>query len=315
MVHFRKNGIKLLVSISTFVLVGTFIYSHVKAQAPPEAGLSISPVVFELNADPGDTITNQVKIYNPTEFSQSVKMLVEDFAPVGEEGQVVLDEPDENSTYSLAKWTSVSPTDFDLGARDQQIVTFSVVVPPDGEPGGHYGSIVAFISGGGDEMKGTAVGSKRGALILMRVSGRIEENLSINTFSAKSFNEYGPVDFDLKFENIGNVHVRPAGFITITDTWGKQVSQLDIPQYNVIPDSIRQAGPVWEEVDLMGRYTATVVANYGSGSKETITAVTTFTVFPWKKGLIIGGGVILVLFLMIKGRGRIKRAFKVLFGK
>jgi hypothetical protein len=315
MVQQKRNVIKLVVIIISFLLIGKVVYQRIEVQAQEEAGLSISPVVFELNADPGDTLTNQVKIYNPTDFPQHVKMLVEDFEPVGEEGDVILDEPNTDNTYSLAKWTTISPKEFTLASEEQKLVTYAISIPPNGEPGGHYGSVVAFISGGSDQMTGSAVGSKRGALILLRVSGKISEDLTINMFSTKSFQEYGPIKFDLKFENIGNVHVRPAGFITIIDTWGKQVAQLDIPQNNVIPGAIRQAGPEWENVNLMGRYTATIVANYGSGSKETVTSVTTFTVFPWKKGLVIGGGVIIGLFLVIRGRRRLKRAFKVLLGK
>ena len=284
-------------------------------KAQDETGLSISPVVFELNVDPGDTLTNQVKIYNPTEFPQTVKMKVEDFSPVGEEGEVMLDEPDENSTYSLASWTTVSPETFTIGARDQQIVDFTIQVPTNGEPGGHYGSIVAMISGGSTEATGTTLSSKRGALVLLRVSGQIEEKLLVDTFQTEGFSEYGPVDFDLKFKNEGNVHTRPAGFITITNMFGEQVAEIEIPQNNVIPDAIRQAGTTWNKKNLTGRYTATLVASYGSSNKETITAVTTFTVFPWKKGLIFGIGFIAFAFILFKSKSRISRAVKVLIGK
>jgi hypothetical protein len=242
-------------------------------------------------------------------------MDVQDFTPVGEEGQVVLQEPEENSTYSLAGWTSLSPEEFTLKARSQQIVTFVIKVPQNGEPGGHYGSIVASVSGGTIEATGTTLTTKRGALLLLRVSGQMQEELIVNTFSTKLFQEYGPVNFDLKFENTGNVHVRPAGFITITDQFGKQVAQLEISQNNVIPQAIRQAGTTWDSKNLMGRYTATLVANYGSTSKQTITAVSSFTVFPWKKGVIVGAILLVVIFILLKSRKRLARAFRVLVGK
>jgi hypothetical protein len=305
-----------LINILFFCILFAIVFpTSIQAQDDDQTGLSISPVVFELNSDPSNSLTNQIKIYNPTENPVNVKMLIEDFTPVGEEGQVVLEEPDENTTYSLASWATTLPEEFVLRPKEQQIVSFTIDVPANAEPGGHYGSIVAFISGGGAEITGSSIGSKRGALILLRVSGNIEENIIINTFSTKSFLEIGPVEFDLKFENTGNVHVRPAGFITVTDTFGNQVAELEIPQNNVIPDAIRQAGITWEEKNLIGRYTATLVANYGTGSKQTITSVTNFIVFPWKKGLIIGGIILVLLFILIKSRKRLSKAIKVLIGK
>ena len=314
---FHSKGLTKIARVSLFLLFFSYFYSSpTVAENGQESGLSISPVVFEINSDQGDTLINQVKIYNPTDFPQNVKMQVEDFTPVGEEGQVVLDQPGkENSTYSLTSWTTVSPTEFVIDSKQQQVVNFTINVPQNGEPGGHYGSIVAAISGGKAQMTGSVTGTKRGSLILLRVSGNITEDVVIDTFEAKDFQEYGPVDFNLKFKNIGNVHVRPAGFITITDQFGKQVAQLDIPRNNVIPNAIRQAGTTWEEKNLMGRYTATMVANYGATSKQTVTSVITFTVFPWKKGLVVGTVILVFLLVLAKSRKRISLALKVLMGK
>lgn len=300
------------------LIVFAFIF-FVAALSPifsqDEAALSISPVVFELNANPGDTVSNQIKIYNPTEFALSVNMTAEDFTPVGEEGNVVLTEAEDNSTFSIASWTTISPAEFIIKPEEQVIVSYTIVVPEDGEPGGHYGSIVAALSGGIQEVSGSSVASKRGSLVLLRIAGNVEEKIRVNTFDTASFSEYGPVDFSLKFENVGNVHVRPAGFITITDMFGKQVAEIEIPQNNVIPNAIRQADVKWDEENLIGKYTATVVANYGATSKQVVTDVVTFTVFPWKIILLYSVGIILFIAILFKLRHRLKKAFKVLLGK
>lgn len=312
LIHLRKLK---LIGVIIFVLVSlSIIRINTKAQEDT-SGLSISPVVFELNSDPGDFLTNQIKIHNPSEFPQNVKITVEDFVPIGEEGEVALSESDgENSTFSLASWTTVSPAEFTLQSKQQQIINFSINVPSNGEPGGHYGSIVAGISGGSNDFTGSSVGNKRGALILLRVSGNIKEEIIVNDFDTKSFQEFGPVEFSVKFENIGNVHVKPAGFVIVTNMFGKEVAQFEIPQNNVIPGAIRQANANWEDKNLIGRYTATLVANYGSTSKQSVTAITNFTVFPWKKGLLYGGIGLFALYLLMKSRKRLGKALKVLAG-
>lgn len=314
----KKFFLTTLLTFSALLTTLLFSYQLVLSQEEPadEKGVSISPITFELNSDPGDTLSNQVKIYNPTEFPQTVKMKVEDFTPVGEEGQVVLEEPDgDSSTFSLASWTEIYPTELTLQPSEQQIVTFVINVPTNGEPGGHYGSIVALISGAQGEGTGTSISSKRGALLLLKVSGKITEELMIKEFSTKGFQETGPVDLTVRFENSGNVHVRPAGFVAITDLFGNKVAELEIPQNNVIPGSVRQANVTWEEERPIGYYTATLAANYGATSKQTISATTTFIVFPWKIGLVVLVILVIIIFILLKSRKRIKRATKVLVGK
>jgi hypothetical protein len=174
---------------------------------------------------------------------------------------------------------------------------------------------VASISGGSTNGSGSIVGSKRGALVLLRVSGNIREDLEVDTFSTEGFQEKGPINFTLKFQNNGNVHVRPAGFITITDTFGKQVVQIEIEQKNIIPGSVRDITTEWNNKKLFGRYTATLVANYGNESKQVVTAVSSFTVFPWKIGLGLLAVLFIFIWIIITYKQRIKLAAKVLFGK
>ena len=315
---FRKHPYALIKKGGIIILLALFLsiaYVNINAQNSNESGLSISPVVFELNSDPGDTLTNQVKIYNPTENSLQVKMKIEDFTPVGEEGQVILQEPGENTTYSLAGWTTVSPSSFTIQPEQQQLVTFTIGVPQNGEPGGHYGSIVATLSGGANQTTGSTVGSELGALILLRVSGNVKEEIVVNTFSTASFKETGPIDFEIKFENTGNVHVKPAGFVSITDMLGQEVALFEIPQKNVIPGAVREANASWGETRLFGRYTATLIVNYGNEGKQTVTEVFSFIVFPWKTVLIVLALVAVIIAFLFYFRKRISKAFKVLVGK
>lgn len=299
------------------VLLSSANFVFAQSDLPTDViGLSISPLVFELNADPGDTLTNQIKVFNPTGNATEVKIGVEDFTPIGEQGEVVLSEPDNaNSTFSIASWTISDPEQFVLKPGEQKIVTFKINVPRNAEPGGHYGSIVAKISGGSNSVSGSSVGSKRGALILVRISGQIEENISVDTFTTKSLVQNGPIDFALKFKNNGNVHLKPAGFITITDMFGNQVDQISFAEKNVIPESVRDVSTSWDKQKLFGRYTANLVASYGSNEKQVITESLVFTVFPVKKALIILAVVSPIALLLYLKRKRLGKAFKVLFSK
>ncbi len=273
------------------------------------SAISISPLTFELTANPGETVKNKIKIYNPSNQPVFINMEVEDFTAVGETGSVVVQESDDE-TYSLARWVNLSPTEFTLSPNERKIVDFTINIPADGEPGGHYGSILASVSPP-EVSGGSGIAQKVGALVLLSVAGEVNEKLIVKEFDAGKFYEKTPVDFLLRFENLGSVHARPRGFISITNMLGKKEIDIAFAQKNVLPNSIRKIDVRWDPPLAIGKYTATLVANYGV-TNSPLSAVTSFWVFPWKMALVILVILIVVIIILVRSRKRLRLAFKVL---
>jgi len=303
-----KKGLRPIILL--IVLVGLILAFQINAQA---TGISISPLTFELTANPNDVLTNKLKVYNPTDSIVAIKMEVEDFTVAGEMGEVRI-EPAETETYSLAKWVEVEPSEFTLEPREQKFVDFTIAIPQNAEPGGHYGSVLATTAGVmGAGITGAAIAQKVGTLVLLTVAGEVTENLNVKEFSAPDFLEYGPVSFTIRFENTGTVHVRPRGFVTITDWRNKKVIDLEFPQRNVIPGAIRRIDTSFNKKWLFGRYTAMLVGSYGTTNTPLNPSVLTFWVFPWKITLAISLALLLALFILFKTRKRWQLAIRILF--
>lgn len=296
---------------SASVLAGSFVPGVIFAQEGAQ-GLTISPLTFELVADPGDSTVNELKVFNPTQGTFSVKMEVEDFTAVGEEGQVVV-EATEGETYSLKEWVTFEPKSFTVEPGEKQFVRFTIDVPESGEPGGHYGSILASTVGTtGEGTTGAGIAYKVGALVLLTVSGEVKENLLVENFGVPDFQERGPVPFNVLFANKGTVHVRPLGFVQITDMLGKKVEDLPFPQKSVIPGAKRKLEFAWEPQGFkIGRYTASLVGSYGQLNVP-MSAVTTFWIMPWKMMSLIAFVVLVFLVLFLKTRKRLSLAVGVL---
>ena len=303
------KGIKALILIIG-IIGGLIIFNKIYAQA--KIGITISPLTFELTANPGDTLTNKLKVYNPTDSIISIKMEVEDFKPVGETGQVVV-ESEEEIIYSLKRWVKTEPIEFTLEPREQKFIDFIISVPENAEPGGKYGSVLASTTGVIGEMPvGLAIGQKVGALLLLTISGEVREDLTIKEFLAPSFLEYGPVPFAIRFENRGTVHVRPRGFVTITNWWGKKVADVEFSQLNVIPGAIRKIETSWQNKWLFGKYTAMLVGSYGTANLPFNPPVLTFWAFPWKIALGIFLVLVLIFTFFYKTRKRWQLALRIL---
>ncbi len=300
-------------TLLTALFLGIFFYVPSQAQEMSEdaRSITISPLTYELSANPGEQIANKIKVINTGPQPIFVRMEVEDFTAVGEGGGVVVREQ-ENKTFSLASWVALSETQFTLAPAEQKIIDFTVNVPTDGEPGGHYGSILAVISppevlAGG----GSGVAQKVGSLLLLSVAGEVTEKLDVKEFSAPTFFEKPPIDFILRFENKGTVHVRPRGFVSITNMFGKKEVDIPFPQKNVLPASIRKVDVRWDPLLAIGKYTATLVANYGTENTPLVSTFV-FWVFPWKLALLVFVGLVIVITLLIKSRRRLRLALRIL---
>lgn len=292
---------------SSILILVTLIFSQgVFAQG---VAIGVSPLSFELTANPGDVIVNQLKVYNSSENSVVIKMEIEDIVPAGERGEVK--SLPERETYSLASWVMVEPAEFTLEPKEQKYVTFQVSVPGNAEPGGHYGTVLARTTAVGASAggPGVAIVARTGVLVLLSVSGDIKEELVVRDFTAPTYSECGPISFAVRFENKGTVHVRPMAVVTITDFMGKKVAELQLPQNNVLPEAIRRFDVSWDKKWLFGgRYVATLSGSYGMGNTLLSPQVITFWVFPWKLGL----GILVLLILLILTRRRWLAAFRIL---
>jgi hypothetical protein len=310
----EPNFVKRTVTyaILTLLLASICIPGVVKAQEQPQ-GLAISPPTFELSANPGDTTKNSIRVDNLTTIPVHVTTALKNFTALGEEGQVGLS--DEESGFSLASWITIDKSDATIDAKASQVFTFTIKVPANAEPGGRFGSIIFKTDAQPTAGGGLSISQELGALLLLRVAGESTERGHIEEFKVlRDFYEYGPVQFETRLKNEGNVHIRPTGTITIADFFGNKVATIALDSKNVLPGAIRKLENNWSEHTLFGKYTATMSLQYGA-NQQMVTASTTFVVIPWRLLLVWLAALAVVAFLLYRGRTRIIRAFRILFDK
>lgn len=304
----RKVSFLSVLLIVIAVTAVSVLATLTKAQSDPEAqGLEISPPSQELTVDPGGTYTIKAKIRNRTPISLPVTARLEDFVATGELGGVALSK---DSTYAITSWSSLAPTEFTLGAGESREVTATVRVPKSGVAGGRYGSIVFAVVP--KSQKNTAViGQEVASLFLLRVSGPVEEKIALEGFKAPLLSEFGPIKFALQFKNSGNIHLKPAGVISITDMFGRKVADVKVDGTNVFPQATRIVTVDWNEKFLIGKYSANAILNSGGNKNQSLQSSVEFFVFPVRIAVLIGL-VVLVLYLL---RKRLQRALGALAGK
>jgi hypothetical protein len=317
----KKNSLLITSGFSIIaVIIGLLAITHQVSAASTTAGsgeaLEIGPPVLNLTADPGQTITADISIRDVSSTPLLVKGVINDFVAGDENGtpKILLDS-DETSAYSIKNW--IAPIS-SLTLTPHQIITLPVkiVVPANASPGGHYGVIRFTGTPPSLSGSGVALSASLGALILMRINGDITEHISVAEFSANTggssstFFEAAPITFVARLDNTGNIHEQPAGLITITDMFGKNVDTLSInqPPHDILPSSIRKFTAPLDSTSignkiLFGRYHAQLSVTYGTGQKPT-TADFYFWVIPYRLiglGIIVlVGGFLLIRYLIIR---------------
>jgi hypothetical protein len=275
------------VSSLLFVFLGCFLICLPIASAQIAGeGLTISPPLAELTINAGESSTQTIQITNPGTKSMEVYPLVMDFRAKGETGEPEFYLPSKGEEkFFLSSWIKFSQSKISINPGQLVDFTYQINIPKDAEPGGHYGTIF-FATQPPELGKGVsqvAITSMVGSLLLVKVPGVITESGTLQEFSVKKFYLKPPVVFTVKIANLGNIHFKPQGEITIKNWRGKEIDKLSINQTggNVLPNSVRKFEEKYDpNKTLVGRYSADLRVVYGAEGKV-LTGELMFWVLPW----------------------------------
>lgn len=283
-----------------FAFTGTLLMSSAALAAPAKnpaklgQALEIAPPVINVSANPGQTIKTTIYLRDVAKGSLIVTGQTNDFVAGDENGTPkLLLKSDETSPYSLKNWVGTLPS-LRLVPREIKTMAVSITVPKNASPGGHYG-VIRFTATPADlKSTGVSLSASLGALVLLRVNGKVNESLSVKDFYAShgssrgSILESAPLTFTERLQNDGNVHVAPTGQVTVKNMFGKTVGGVNVnaPPRNILPGSIRKFEQAFDQSvignkKLFGKYTANLKLTYGD-SKKTLTDSITFWVIPYK---------------------------------
>ena len=263
-------------------------------------GLQVKPAVIEDNATPGETYHFTVTITNIAPAERTFTVVTKDISGLDDNGLPIFAPKDQETIYSLSSWIRVPQAPIVLQAGESRAIPFTAQVPANASPGSHFGGVFFDYQAQSTNNTGSAISVEVGNVISLQIAGNIVEDARIREFSTDRILYSSPaVVFTTKVENMGNILVRPRGLVQITDMFGRRVA--DIPVNDalapVFPGSERAYAVDWTDAGFaIGRYQAILSLSYGSDSKRTISATTSFWVIPLKLiAAIIGALLIIIL--------------------
>lgn len=244
-------------------------------QEPTSLGLSVNPQIFELDVFPGEIINQKITVGNLSDAVLPVAVKVVNFTAADYSGEMLFEEILEDPAVASKKWFEIEPPDFILDIGEKRAVSFSISVPEDAVPGGHYSVILfepqlpSYYFKPGQPRMIPVVGVL--FLISVRVLAlepispenlveivefripreqriqnleRVLANVSqiIPPVQAAETNivERTPSSFVLSIRNNDIYHHKLSGQLLIYNTFGKRVGEIEIKKTTILPGKIRQ---------------------------------------------------------------------------
>ncbi len=268
----------------------------------------VGPGKEEITIAPGTSKTVEIIVTNRTGELRQFNFVVEDATGSNDPATPVVLLGNDRGPYTLKDYISVPHAHIDLKHNERARIPVTISVPVDAEPGGRYGSIlVTTVSKNaikGDDSgtaPSSAIVSRIGMIFFLTIPGKTNidgEFKSIKTLPQKTFFAKGPINFQLLFENKGDLHLNPYGEIRIKNMLDQEVGAIELDPWFALPKSLRSREVSWDRELLMGKYTATAEIHRGYG--DTVdTQVVTFWVIPWKLVALVFGA-LFVLFFMLR---------------
>ncbi len=274
------------------LLAGFFSYSR----AASAAGLpiAINPTRIEITAAPGQRVESSFKYWNGTDAFLPVHLEGADVAQQDEEGHAGV--APEAAVNSLKSWLTPEYTDLNVAPKQEFEFKFGLDVPPNADPGSHWGTLLVITSPQAGSGSGAAIQTRIGLIILVKVLGEVREKLTLESFSAPRFLQGPPVEPAARFRNEGTVHEAPLGSIEVRNWFGSLVATGTLPVRNVLPGTVRKITASVGDGVWFGRYDVTLRASYGAG--ELLEAQAVLWVVPWRRyGLWFAAFVVLASFV------------------
>ncbi len=304
-----RMGFVLLSMVGALSCLSLLVPLFVEAQT---GGVRIQPAIIEPSGalEPGSTHSYDLSVINFSGSTETYFLSVRDISDVGPGGVPIFQKPgDEESGYEMSSWISLPVSEITVEPDAEVTVPFTITIPSDASPGGHFGSVMITSEAPEITESGAAVGFQVANIISLRVAGDVVERAGIRQFSTDRF-LYGnkEVTFSINIENTGNVLVRPIGPLVVRNMFGQEVATIIMNESSagVFPGRVRDdIRAVWSEDGAgFGRYEAIVSLTYGEvNGKQTTSSTVTFWILPMSiigPALGILGFILLVVFIIVR---------------
>jgi hypothetical protein len=281
----------LLVFVVSF-LVATSAFAVTGSQTTDQETILLSPTSKRYQLAAGSTTTDSFKIVNDgtTDFgfvtyARPYSVTGIDYAP---------DFENKAQNADAYKWIQFDQPSYQIKSHQSIDVKYTIRVPSNATPGGHYGVLFAETQPNTDQISGNAILRKKrvGAILYITVKGDTRLAGSFKGTDVPFLQVKAPLKVRQKVANSGNTDFQVNASVQISDIFGglKYKSSKDV---TVLPSTTRSIVNDWASPAWIGVYKVEQTAKFLDTNKTSTNYVLLVPLWTYLLlALLVGGRVL-----------------------
>lgn len=211
--------------------------------------ITMSPSSTSLTVDAGEAATGSMKIINEGSTAYEFSVYARPYGVTNE--QYDPDFTTQNINANVYKWVQFNQTKYRIEPGQAIDVAYTLHVPADASPGGHYGVLFAETAASSIASTGVARKNRVGNLLYVTVNGSHIEKGEFKGFQLPSWQTSAPMVSSVRIKNTGNVDFRAKVTTVAKDMFGRtKYAYTGDPI--VLPETTRLAEMKWTNAPNFG---------------------------------------------------------------
>jgi hypothetical protein len=239
-------------------LAMTMSVAAVEAEEPKER-ITLSPSSTELKIDAGDTTSGTMKVINDGDIAYGFSVYARPYGVTNE--QYDPDFTNQESNAGVYKWVQFDQTKYQIQPGETIEINYTLRVPADAAPGGHYGVLFAETDERGLEGTGVARKKRVGNLLYVTVNGTYKTSGVFKEFILPFWQTKSPVVSSARVENTGNVDFRAKVSTVARDIFGRTKYKY-VGDPIVLPGTTRLLEMKWSDAPNFGIFNVTQTVSF-----------------------------------------------------
>lgn len=243
-----RQVLGMLVAVLGVTLLASANSLAVDSQEVTER-ITMSPSSTTLQLNAGETKRGGMKVKNDGDVAYGFSVYARPYGVSNE-----LYEPDfttQKLNTAVYKWIQFDQTKYQIAPGEEVDVQYTIRVPADAAPGGHYGVLFAETDERGLEGTGVARKKRVGNLLYVTVNGEYKTSGIFKEFILPFWQTSAPLVSSVRIENNGNVDFRAKVTTTAKDLFGRTKYKYTGDPI-ALPETTRLMEMKWENAPNFG---------------------------------------------------------------
>jgi hypothetical protein len=255
----------------------------VQAAPKPITGLRIAPLRAYPSQNPGDTTSGSITLTNRTPKPQTVSLSAEVFKTTDQEYNYDF-EPS-----ATAQWIQFADKQVTLGVNQSQAVAYSVAVPANATPGGHFFVLLASLNPVISSSHVNEI-SRVASLVYLQVNGQLNKQSRLLSASLPWFSAKPSIPLVTQVADSGNTYIQARiGVYATRQPFGQSVSLAQLNTL-ILPSTVHKVSGTVALPNVPGLYKVDTQYSSPTGTPMTISHYVLYV--PLWLGLVIVAGLV-----------------------